>query len=319
MPSFKASPHAVIGNICEVVASDFRGNVVEAYNVTGFGIGSARMTPKDLRDRSRSLLRDEAGNGLYVVKPEGEKPRRFEIDYKSGVVDFDDGSQIDIELFMHQGLRTDADGKILCALSEPLVTQFESLKEAGSKAALHLHDLAALAAIRREETLSTEIGMYDIAASGLEDEVDIMTSFENRSRAETAYQVAPTLFDAMAENGLPPQAWIECHAHPHFGMEQVRSLFRQLLGPFTQDFPVERVMMVAAPSAEMIIDILDASADLIETHEPFTAPNIMPGYATSEVRRYRRDGAEVVVFSDIGGAYAYAWPIQPEPAPRPGF
>lgn len=317
MTNFKASPHGIVGNFCEVVASHFRGNVVEAYNVTGYGTGATRMTTADLRDRARSLVRDEAGNGLYVVKPVEGKHQRYNVDYKTGLVEFEDGSQVDIETFMHQGLRTDVDGKILCAVSEPLLQQFEVLKEAGGKATLHLHDLASLAAIRREETLSTEIGLYDIAASGLEDEVDIMTSYENRS-GETAYSVAPTLFDDLADNGLPPQMWIECHAHPMFSSEQVRSLFRQLLGPFTQDFPVERVMLTAGPHHK-IMAAMDASADLIEIHPPFTAPNIMRGYATSDVRRYRRDGAEVVVFSDMGGAYAYAWPVQPELTPAPIF
>lgn len=268
----------------------------------------------DLRRLGHPLQRADNGAGIYALVSENKAPTGYVIDHREKMVALESGETMPLKAFLEGMVRVGLDGSTICAFIEPVHVQQQVLKEAGTKGLAHRYDLQESIDFMREQGFTTSVGMYDIVSAGLEDE----TPFMQRMMAATAPSWSDAALGAISAMPIPPQAWMEIKDHPHYNIDQVRAMFRQLMEPYIGTFPMERVKLVAAPPGTDLAVLVAEGIPHVGTNEPFRAGNIIVGYETSGVEHFEGDDVEAIVFSDAGGSYAYAWPRQPKPEPENG-
>lgn len=277
------------------------------------------LDTKQIREKAHAIATDDAGAGVYAMLDDTAAAVRFSVDYKADQVHFEGSETVmPLQQFLRTHARLRPNGRFICSLMEPLHEQRQKCQEAGVDGTLHLQDVGELAQWMAGTGFTDEVGMYDIVATDLRDDVDFLAAARNMVAGESLKNVSP-LFGRLALQGLPPQAWIEIKDFPQYNIEQVRAVFRLFLGRYIEQAPIERVLRLEVADHAGLIAALDGVADLVSVDPPFNAGNFIRNYATSEVRHYRHEGADVIVFSDPAGAYAYAWPTTaPAPAARMG-
>lgn len=316
MPNFKHSPHCILATLVTLEPDVMVGNRIGAWAGVG-PHGEVDLSAEELRQRGHAIEVRENGAGLYALRNPGESVRKYEIDYRERVVSFEDRDPMELEEFLSSAIRVAADGRYLCSFAEPLYRQQQACTEAGAGGLMHRQDLQGLADIARDNGFSANAGMYDIVASGIEDDVPYLQTIQNMMAGRRLTE-SSRLFDLLEADGIPIAAWHEIVEMPQYGIDQVRAIFRMYMSRYVETFPIERILRIDAPAGVNLREALDQSAELISEDPPFEGQNIIRGYRTSPVRHYRAEGADVILFSDPMGEYAYSWPSQ-EPTPAPGL
>jgi len=271
----------------------------------------------DEMDGAVAMLDDGNGRGLFAV-PDAVRAgeiRRFSIDHAAGVVHIEGAARaMPMRQFFRHAVRVDPQGKPVCSFMQPLHEQY-SLCRDRQGCESHCMDVADLAEnMRRSDKVADLIdaGLYDAVASGLDDGM----SFMDVMARVTARGGRPVHETFGLEDVLPGQ-WNEIREFPQYMMAPIRALFGTYMEERIGDFPLERISRLHAPAGTPLAMHVEAVAELVSTDEPFEGGNIIRGYRTSPVGHYRGDGFDVIVFSDMAGTYAYAWPTPPAPEAGP--
>ena len=310
MPSFRNAPKAKPAVLVVATPSDAPG----MWDCTAGEEDVFPISDELLRKFGHPIHRaDNNGEGFYALALDGQEPVAYSIDHDAQIVEFENGETKPLKDFITGSVRVDKDGKTVCSFVEPLHVQYSICKEANAIA--HLADVQQTVAHARGQGFSPNVGMYDIIVSGLEDEIP----FFERMRAAMAPSWSEEAIAALERTGAPAHAWGEIKDHPHYTHEAVRVMFRDLMGPYIGAFPIERVKTIAGPPGANVEGLLELAFPRTATNAPFRAPNIMPGYETSDVAVFGDEHVEVIVFSDPVGVYAYAWPRQPRPENVPNM
>lgn len=266
--------------------------------------------------RAIPVVVDGDGQGLYAIPDEVRtESRRFNVDREKGLVHIEGGARpLSFKEFAGNAVRTDKDGKPICSFLHPLHEQYSLCREAKG-GDMHCMDIADEAdAIRKSENVGDQIeaGLYDAVASGLTDGMGFMDLMAR----VTARGGRPVHERFGLSEALPGQ-WAEIREFPQYMIDGVRALFGSYMDERIGEFPLERISRLHAPPGAPVAEMLDGVAEFVAADEPFDGGNIIRGYRTSPVARYKGDGFEAIVFSDMAGTYAYAWPDRPEPEARP--
>lgn len=269
---------------------------------------------------STPVATDGNGDGLYAVVDDlraGES-FRFVIDRATDLVHVENSERpIPYETFVRCAMRADDDGKPICSFLIPLHEQYSLCRErpGGDKHCMAIADEAeALRATNKVGDL-INVGLYDAVSSGITDGL----SFVELMQKVTAKGGRPVHEKYGLDEALPGQ-WAEIRAFPQYMMGPIRALFGSYMDERIGDFPLERISRLHAPRGAPIAMYLDEVAELVSVDEPFDGGNVIRNYRTSEVAHYRGNGYDAIVFSDMAGTYAYAWPTPeaPKAAPAPG-
>jgi hypothetical protein len=125
---------------------------------------------------------------------------------------------------------------------------------------------------------------------------------DTRPGVEVEVQVPDTILDG----------WMEVRAFPTYLIDGVRAIFRRFLADRIGDTPIEEIVRIQLGRGRMddICRVFEQEGfDDMGVSAPFADEQVMQrGYSTSEVRNFRGDGCDIIVFEDFAGAYAYAWP-----------
>lgn len=316
MPNFRFAPHCAFVDLALLEPNHMGGTAI----ATWIGMapdGLIDIDAGELRRRGHAVEVGDNGAGLYAIRREGSEPTRYQVNYRDGVVEFeDDHPSIELDEFLRSSVRVTPNGRFICSFVEPLFRQLQKCNEVGTDGALHRQDLSELTQHRQSEGFSAGVGLYDIVATGLTDEVPAVQQFLNMVQGRRLTEVSG-LFRQLDDLGVPQADWNELKDSPAYQIDQVRALFRHLLSRYVEDRPIERILRLETDDADTLIASLDEAAELISVDPPFNVGNFIRGYSTSEVRHYRAGGADVIVFNDPMGAYAYAWPSPPVPTDEP--
>lgn len=278
------------------------------------GLGS-RIDESDFAG-ALELAAAEDGTGLYAIVDPSSPARKFRADYASGKVHVEDGGRtMDVGEFAKHAVRTGSDGTPICSMRQPLHVQYEKCREAGDMA--HCLDVADMAdAMRKSAHVPDQVGagMYDIVSSGIDDGLSFMELMARvTARGDRAVHEGTALGTA-----FPGGRWAQIRDFPQYMMAPVRALFGSYMEEIAGEYPLEKVSRLHAPPGAPVAAMLDAVAEFVEEDPPFEGGNIVPGYRTSPVARYRGEGFECIVFTDMAGTYVYAWPSPEAPQPAPG-
>jgi hypothetical protein len=263
-------------------------------------------------------------------------PEPFHADYEAGRVSTP-SSEFGLKEFQNSYFRSDADGSYVGTFMAPAWMQLLDARKAGSEA--HVADITALVEVtRRGERISDQIDwrMFDIAVSG---ETDGLTAEEALARsrfhneaplhqvhglqglASIHMEPADELdeIDGEVGNFLPVphlvlDGWQEIRVFPQYLIDGVRAIFRRFLADRIGDTPIEEIVRIQHWPGEMqaICEVFEHEGfEDMGVSAPFADNRVMRGgYATSEVRNFRGNGCDIIVFEDFAGSYAYAWPEQ---------
>lgn len=266
-----------------------------------------------------TLLDYGDGKGLFAVPDatRGGETRRFKIDHAAGLVHIEGAARsMPMNQFFRHAVRVDPQGIPVCSFMQPLHEQYLLCRERPGCES-HCFDIADLAeAMRKSEAVSDliDVGLYDVVSSGLDDGMPFM---EVMARV-TARSGRPVHETFGLDRALPGD-WAEIREFPQYMMAPIRALFGSYMQERIGEFPLERVSRLHAPPGTPLAMRLEAIAELVSTDEPFDGGNVIRGYRTSPVAHYRGDGFDAIVFSDMAGTYAYAWPTQPGPVAGPSI
>lgn len=304
-PLFAFAEHALIR-----MASDGRWHGVDADGIEVSYLDA-------VVSRALAVAVNGDGQGLYALPDpaRGGESRRFVADRGKGVVHVEGGGRpLPSAEFKKFAVRADQDGKPICSFLQPLHEQYSLCREAKG-GDIHCLDIADEAeAMRTSEKVGDRVdaGLYDAVSSGLTDGMDFM---ELMARV-TARGGKPVHERFGLDKALPGQ-WAEIRQFPQYMIDGVRALFGTYMEDRIGEFPLERISRLHAPPGAPVAEMLDEVADFVSADEPFDGGNVIRGYRTSPVARYRGNGFEAIVFSDMAGTYAYAWPDRMEPEERP--
>lgn len=263
-------------------------------------------------------------------------PEPFRADYAADRISTPSG-EFDFKEFRNSHFRSDAAGAFLGTFMAPAWMQLLDARKAGSEA--HIADITALVEVtRRGDRISDQIDwrMFDITVSG---DTDGLTSEEALARSRfhneaplhqvhglqglTSIHMVPAdeldEIDGEAGNFLPVPSlvldgWQEVRVFPQYLIDGVRALFRHFLADRIGDTPIEEIVRIQLWPGEMqdICEVFEHEGfEDMGVSAPFADDRVMRGgYATSEVRNFRGNGCDIIVFEDFAGSYAYAWPEQ---------
>lgn len=308
-PTFAFATHALIE-----MAGDGRWRGVDAD-----GVETAYSD--DEVGRAVAVATDGEGRGLYAIPDEARmgENRRFIIDRDKGVVHIEGAARaLPVDEFMKCAVRTDRDGKPVCSFLHPLHEQYALCRGAKGGEA-HCMDVADEAeAIRNTGKVGDMVnaGLYDAVASGLSDGMGFMDLM-----ARVTARGGRPVHERFGLGEALPGHWAEIREFPQYMIDGVRALFGNYMDGLIGEFPLERISRLHAPPGAPVAELLDGIADFVAADEPFDGGNVIRGYRTSPVARYRGEGFEAIVFSDMAGTYAYAWPLtaKPDEANAPGM
>lgn len=271
---------------------------------------------------------DPASPLVVAVITQSAQPIPFHADYDDGTMSTPVG-EFDLPHFRRSFIRCDEEGNLVGTFFDPAWLQLKDAVAADSTA--HRNDIAEMVlARRRGSTVADEIEwrLFDIAQSEASDGLSTAEVLERaRTVNDRPFHLAQGLEGLVAlehetyPNGddghaikLVLEGWHEIRVFPQYMIAGVRALFTKFMGDLIGDTPIEEVVRLHYPRGEM-----DAICEVF-TQEGFDeAPELPPfrdehmmrgGYETSIVRNFRNKGCAVVVFEDLNGAYAYAFPAQ---------
>lgn len=266
-------------------------------------------------------------------------PEPFHADYLAGKVAAPSG-EYDLREFQNSYFRCDSDGAYITTFLDPAWMQIRAAQAAGSEA--HIADITSLVEVtRRGDRVSDQIDwrMFDIAISG---ETDGLTAEEALARSRF-HNEAPLHqvhgLDGLVSIHMEPadeldelegfegetipvpklvlDGWEEVRVFPQYLIDGVRAIFRRFLADRIGDTPIEEIVRIQYWPGEMqaICEVFEHEGfDDMGVSAPFADDRVMRGgYATSEVRNFRGNGCDIIVFEDFAGSYAYAWPEQLHP------
>ncbi len=221
-------------------------------------------------------------------------------------------------------------GKVACHGSMPLSMQ-RVLLEGHPDMGGHGVPLAAWrerlsARSIADPSLRVEIDMHDIHAAKAKDTVnDFMASLQGGLAPEGVLATEGggglregSVLDTLASSaGIPPEFLTEVRHMPAYRTEGFRAIGRRLLSPFLGDQPMETALVSAiAGGTPHPLEGWAMEGELVSSEPGQTLPE-MPGYVTTDMRHYRRDGVDVLCFEDAQGGYAYCWESPEAPTPSP--
>ncbi len=265
-------------------------------------------------------------------------PEPFKTDYETGLVSTPSG-EFDQWDFQESFIRCGDDGAYVANFFDPAWVQMRDARSAGCEP--HIDDIEALIAIKRRSNLisdQVDWRMFDISVSG---ETDGLTAEEalRRSRFQNDAPVHRVhgleglvsmrtetmldLDDDDTDNGVEVEVqvpdtildgWMEVRVFPTYLVDGVRAIFRRFLADRIGDTPIEGIVRIQRSRGAMdnICQVFEQEGfDDMGTSAPFADDQVMKGgYSTSEVRNFRGNGCDIIVFEDFAGSYAYAWPEQ---------
>ncbi len=238
----------------------------------------------------------------------------------------------DARSFMRDHARVTEDGRrALCHCSSHLDLQRRLIEGHGQAGAAHAAALGAwrdhLSATAFDADTQQQVNAYDLAGAEVRDALSdgmaaimgsappeglVIDEVEGTARLREG-SVLETLVSA---TGVPPQAFVEARHMPSYEVATYRALTRRLLSPFLGEQALETVLVTGCHVGAHPLEGWARGGEMVADAEPSTLPE-MPGYTTSYMRHYRREGVDVLCFEDAGGGYAYCWPSPEEPSPRP--
>jgi hypothetical protein len=316
-----------------------------AQRVPEIGLAPVNGEDASAWEGARILVIRESQSGdsvlVALVKPDAA-PLPFRADYEAGTVDTPDG-EFSLSEFQTSFFRCDANGEHVANFFDPAWVQMQDARAAGSES--HQADITELVELRRRsDQVADQVDwrMFDILMSG---ETDGLTADEALAKARfrndapihlvhgleglVSFQAAPDPDfneegSVLAEQEQVPdlilEGWSEIRAYPQYLIDGVRVIFKRFLSDRIGDTPIEEIVRLEHPPGEM-----DAMARVFEQEgfedmgisPPFQDSKVMRGgYSTSEVRNFRGNGVDVILFEDFRGSYAYAWPEQPTAKPK---
>lgn len=278
---------------------------------------------------------------LVALMHEDATPEPFHADYAAETVSTPSGDY-GLGEFSNAHLRCAANGAIVGTFLDPAWMQIRDARAAGSEP--HIADITALVeVIRQGDQLADQVNwrMFDIVIS---DEKDALTAEEaiarSRFQNDAPLHVVHGL-EGLVSLGAEPelavidadvvvadeyaheaklvlQGWQEVRVFPQYLIDGVRAIFRRFLADRIGDTPIEEIVRIQLGRGEMeaICEVFEQEGfDDMGVSPPFADDLVMRGgYSTSEVRNFRGNGCDIIVFEDFLGAYAYAWPEQLRPA-----
>jgi len=302
MSSFRNAPRFCPSILILATPADVEG----MWECQGLNGDEFMVPDTNLRTMAHPIQRnDNNGAGVYAMVIDNVAAQGYRIDHVEGVVEFEDGESKPLKEFVETAVRVDDQGRTICSFMDPLHEQHQACRERNAYA--HILDIQETIAAARQKGFTPEVGMYDIITSGLEDHV----SFFERMQAAMAPSWSDDAIESLERTGAPAQTWTEIKDHPGYTNDQVRVMFRNLMEPYIGEFPVERVKMIAAEPGSDLCSFIELALPRLASNEPFRAPNLIVDYETSEVEVFGDEHVGAIVFSDVMGVYAYAWPKQP--------
>jgi hypothetical protein len=264
-------------------------------------------------------------------------PQPFFAAYPAGIVSTPVG-EFNVGEFQMLFFRCDAEGGYVGNFLDPAWMQMRDATAAG--AAAHVDDIASLIDARRNgDAVVDQIDwrLFDIGSSG---ETDGLSADEALARARfrndaplhlvhglqglaSLKMMQPELASILGDEepelfpvaDLVLEDWFEIRSYPTYLIDGVRALFRRFLADRIGETPIEGIVRIqhAPGMANAISNVFEQEGfDELEPSAPFADDRMMRGaYATSEVRNFRGNGVDIIVFEDFAGSYAYAWPEQP--------
>jgi hypothetical protein len=302
-------------------------------------------------ENARAVVVRETGTEgrlLVALIPLEAVPEPFKTDYETGFVSTPSG-EFDQWDFQESFIRCDDDGAYVGNFFDPSWVQIRDARSAGCEP--HIADIEALIELkRRSDQVSDQIDwrMFDISVSG---ETDGLTAEEalRRSRFQNEAPVhkvhgleglvsmrTETMLDLDEDDTRPGvdvevqvpdtilDGWMEVRVFPTYLIDGVRAIFRRFLADRIGDTPIEEIVRIQLGRGRMddICRVFEQEGfDDMGVSVPFAEDRVMGGgYSTSEVRNFRGNGCDIIVFEDFAGAYSYAWPEQiradPDRKPR---
>jgi hypothetical protein len=227
-----------------------------------------------------------------------------------------------------------SDGTPVTPLAAPLYIQITALRlresdEEDASVAGHIADLAALRATIGDPAakgvtpeMQAETHMYDAHLNAPLDTVlpqrvvDAWTDDDIPAKPT----IDPVIRKIQEETRVDEGSWQRVIDLPQHRVSQMRAMAREMLRPVLGNSAQLEDLRVL-PMGHSEVERANAmrgwikGADDIREMPPFTTQS-MPGYKTSDALLADRDGVTLLMFSDMGGTYVYAWQSDPENAPK---